>query len=155
MKNLIKDINQLLNEEDIVQGYYAVVLSDDSKNKVSQYANYKIIQSHHITIAYNPTVSVSEQLNTMLGKRISIKTKALCENNDIQAFTVDMKNLKRADNGIAHITVSHTEKVKPVESNNMLKNPDRMRRIEIELNGTFKFLAHKKKGSVNTPLSII
>ena len=74
MKKLIQDINSLLNEEEKVSGYYAVILSEDSYNQVKEYANYRIVRSNHITIAYNPTVSESEKLNTMLGKRMGIKT---------------------------------------------------------------------------------
>ena len=108
MKTLVKDINKLLNEQSNINGYYAVVLSEDSYNQVKDYANYKIIRSNHITIAYDPTIETVEKLSEMLGKRISIKTKELCENNNIQAFVVEMNNLQRTDEGIAHITVSHT-----------------------------------------------
>lgn len=143
MKKLIKDINLLLNEQDRINGYYAVMLSEDSFNQVKEYANYKIIRSNHITIAYNPSIKNAEKLSEMLGKRISITTKELCENDNIQAFTVEMNNLNRLDEGVAHITVSHTENAKPYDSNAMLKNPDRVRKIELNLNGTFKFISHQ------------
>ena len=145
MKKLIQDINSLLNEEEKVSGYYAVILSEDSYNQVKEYANYRIVRSNHITIAYNPTVSESEKLNTMLGKRMGIKTKELFENDNIQAFTVEMNNLNRLDGGIPHITVSHDENTKPFAANEMLKNPDRTRTIELDLFGTFKFIPHKKR----------
>jgi hypothetical protein len=144
MKKLVNDIDKLLNEQTSINGYYAVVLSEDSYNQVKDYANYKIIRSNHVTIAFNPTVEVAEKLSIVLGKRISIKTKELCENNNIQAFTVEMNNLERMDEGIAHITVSHTENAKPYDSNEMLKNPDRIRNIELNLNGTFKYIPHNK-----------
>jgi len=143
MKKLIKDISKLLNEEQKINGYYAVLLSEDSHNQVKEYANYKIVRSNHITIAYDPSISTAEKLSELLGKRISITTKELCENDNIQAFTVEMNNLERIDEGIAHITVSHTENAKPFDSNEMLKNPDRVRNIELNLNGTFKFISHQ------------
>jgi len=64
-------------------------------------------------------------------------------NDNIQAISVEIKNLKRVDSGIAHVTISHTDKAKPVDSNVMMNNPNNSKKIIMKLNGKLKFYKFK------------
>ena len=136
MYKLISDINALLNEkENNVNVYYAVDLTEGSQKKVAEYANYKNIDSHHVTIAYRPSFEVAKKLESMLGQEIGIETIGLYENDRIQAFAVKMNNISRLDDGPAHITVSHVDGARSRDSKEMFKAPERVRNIQIKLNG--------------------
>jgi len=126
-----------------VNGYFAIELDQKSQNLLKKHAIFPIVVSHHVTIAYKPNEYDAKNLERKLNDTFEISTKELMHNDNIQAVSVEIKNLKRVDPGIAHVTISHTDKAKPVDSNVMMNNPSNSKKINIKLNGNLKFYKFK------------
>lgn len=147
MKTLIEDINKIVNEETRVNGYYAVELTEESKKIVARFAEkekYPVIQSHHVTIAYKPLESQAKQFEKLVNKKVRIQAQGLYGNDRIRAFVV-ASEVKRVDPGPTHITISHVQDAKPVESNNMISRETLLKKVNIPLEGIFKFIPSKPK----------
>lgn len=126
-----------------VNGYFAIELDQKSQKLLKKHAIFPIVVSHHVTIAYKPNEYDAKNLERKLNDTFEISTKELMHNDNIQAISVEIKNLKRVDPGIAHVTISHTDKAKPVDSNVMMNNPNNSKKINIKLNGNLKFYKFK------------
>lgn len=141
MKNVISEINQIVNSEKRVNGYYAIVLDEKSKEQVEALSIYPIIKAHHITIAFNPTKTESEIYNRMLGKTFNINVDYVAHNDRIQALSVKIDGIQRMDGGYDHITVSHVAGAKPVESNTMLVGKNNKKKVSLVLKGKLEFIS--------------
>ena len=162
---LLNDINYLLNEEPFKRDeghYYAVVLTPESAEKVEELAIYDDIPKYHVTISFEPTVKIAEQLSQLIDRSLVIQANGLYDNGNVNAlFISEMKFkkngqlLKKIDAGPnvkpgpAHITVSLRKGHKRRESNQMLldymKNPPQpdspqYRLINMKLDGVFQRL---------------
>lgn len=121
------------------KGYFSVVLSEKSQKLLAKHAIYPIVVAEHVTIAFRPDEHISRELQRKLGEKIQISCKEIMNNDVIQAVPVAMTGIKRYDSGIAHITVSHTDKAKPVDSNRMLLQPTNVEKLSLKMTGRLVF----------------
>jgi hypothetical protein len=136
-----------------MKGYLQLKLDKDSSDKLKKKAKYPQIFSHHVTIIFGVSEDderVKELLN--IGDMV-IRGKEIYTDDKGQALSVDMlsdfvslnedqKNILK-ENGKKqnyHVTISTQDGVKPVYSNDLLKNPEANREPFTEtLRGTMEF----------------
>lgn len=95
---------------------------------------FKKVIAHHITYAFG----VSE--DAPLPPKASVKVVGYASNENIECVVVEVGGTsKRADGSTYHITLSHNEKAKPVQSNDLLKEKgyEPVEAFEIETVPTF------------------
>jgi len=164
MYKLISDINTLLNEEQRVNGYFAVVASTQiSKRLFERYAHFKKYPTnekgkplYHITITYKPEMKVAESYKRYIGQKVKVKMNKLYQNYFIQAFLVSemvFENgeiLQKRDSGPnqkpgpAHVTISWADGHFAKESNDLIlqarQSKTAPRIIDEEWTGEFFFI---------------
>ena len=169
MYKLISDINALLNEEQRVNGYFAVVASTQTSKKFfDEHAHFKRYPSnekgaplYHITIAYKPEMKVAETYKRYIGQKVKVKMKGLYQNDFIQAFLVSEMvfengvKLQKRDSGPnqkagpAHVTISWADGHSAKESNDLIlqafQSKTAPRMIAEEWTGEFVFIPSKSK----------
>ncbi len=139
-------------------GYYAVVLDKESRNRVRKNATMDVVNGDHITLAYKPDNRIFKKLKCLLGKDVDAYVSEIRANDKIEAFWVrDMyltekysiggmyKRLKKITPGQAHITISHKKDFKPGDAKSMFKKPTfKEDRLEV-VQGKIKWIKFKNK----------
>lgn len=100
-------------------GYTAYNLSKESKEMLLQkfVPSFEKVVCHHITHQFG----VSE--TAPLPPKASLKVVGYAVNDRIECLVVEVNgSISRPSGGIYHITLSHKEGTKPVESNDLLKS---------------------------------
>lgn len=121
--------------------YYAVVLDDESRNKLLSSFNvpedWKKI-AHHMTIIFNPkgNSELLEKTIQNLNKEVSLTATAVGKSNDAMAVKVDSEI--PSVNSIPHITIAIPPQGKAVNSNKITEWTPLNNKIELK--GTIKAL---------------
>jgi len=100
-----------------MQGYSAFNLTKDSKAFLLEKfcPSFSKVIAHHVTYKFN----VSD--NDPLPKETVVKVVGYAKNSFIECVVVEVNgDSERPDGKIYHITISHKEGHKPVESNDLL-----------------------------------
>jgi len=103
--------------------YWAVKLDD--ANKAALLARFppkhSNIYAEHMTIIFKPSESVDEALMKECGTEVTLEVIGYGEDQNGQAVVVKSDNVSRVGGGIAHITISCANGVRPVYSNTLLQ----------------------------------
>ena len=118
--------------------YYAILLNEESRNKLSVFNEYKINFCHHVTIAYKPKNAVDEFFSPYIGEKIWMNVVSVHKNPIIQAARISILHsfIRRVDYGVTHCTMSAQEGIKPWYSNPMLLGDNTKRRISMRISGS-------------------
>ena len=142
-------------------GYFAIVLDEDSKKNLSSYLynttggpKFDITRMDHITLAYKPNMSEAEEFKKLLGKTCNAYINEYRRNDNIEAYFIDLmcydsyrlstheKYLKRLDDGMPHITISHKRGLMPKEANSMFDKPTVKRNAVGYITGKLVYIDH-------------
>jgi len=176
MYQLITDINTLLNEEEQVMGSFVVTASKQTSKKLfDSHAHFKEYPTkrdengnpsrevlYHVTISYQPVLSIAKVFQKYIGQKVKVKMSGLYQNDFIQAFYVkemileNGERLQKKDSGPgqergpAHMTISWEPGHKASEANTFLlqrqkSNPNPDRSIDEQFTGEFVFIPSKPK----------
>lgn len=149
------DIKQIFTEEKRVRIIWAK-LTDESRQKLKSAIDGKQfftpnyltdIQSyHHVTLFFNPRPEDIKRISAWAkeGDIVKLTTEKLCHDLKIQAVVISNVTSHgepiAIPNKIPHITISAALGVSPVESNDMLKNPEHCFPLKIELDAVLEFV---------------
>jgi|TARA_B100000287_G_scaffold433143_1_gene494134 hypothetical protein len=146
-----------------INGYFAIVLDKESRRRLRENMKllkhgpeprYDITRMDHITIAYKPDLLNANNLKRILGKTCNAFINEYRRNENIEAYFIDLmcydsyrlstheKYLKRIDDGMPHITISHKKELKPKEANSMFHNPTYKHSTAGYVTGKFVYLDH-------------
>ena len=142
-------------------GYFAIVLDEDSKKNLSSYLynttggpKFDITRMDHITLAYKPNMSDAEEFKKLLGKTCNAYINEYRRNDNIEAYFIDLmcydsyrlstheKYLKRLDDGMPHITISHKRGLMPKEANSMFDKPTVKKNAVGYITGKLVYIDH-------------
>lgn len=102
--------------------YWAIKL--DGASKATLLSNcppvHTNIFAEHMTIAFRPSDLVEKELIIRLGEKVNLSVIGQATDNKGQAVAVETSDVKRTDNGQAHITISCAPGTKPVYSNTLI-----------------------------------
>ena len=108
--------------------YIGLFLTSESKAMLLAMfpALHDKIHADHVTVLFKPSHENLEDLknNGLLGKIFNIRLKKYFEDESGQALTVEVKGCSFPEGKNPHITVSTNKGVKPVYSNDLIKNVD-------------------------------
>lgn len=125
-----------------MKGILQVALTSESKALLTSFSVFDVVKCDHITVQFG-IKDDSELMQTVaLGSSVSINVNSIGRNDRIQAAQCDAPEISALfpEGKIVHITISHIEGAKPVESNTMLINPDISEKITgVILTGTLEF----------------
>ena len=97
--------------------YSAAVLTDEAREKLLHFVlpgdRYKHVVAHHCTIQFKP-----DELPSRLGEQVTLRVLAVASNEKCMAVVVAGVD---SANYFPHITIGHSDDVKPVYSNVMLR----------------------------------
>ncbi len=118
------------------KGYVAYNLTSSSREKIlsSFTPKFTKVIAHHITLAFGVDSSYP------LPSNFQAKVVGYSNNENIECLVVEIAgNIYRPDGKVFHITLSHNEKAKPVDSNILLatKGYSPVSPFEIEVVPTF------------------
>ena len=117
---------------------------------------------YHVTISYQPVLSIAKVFQKYVGQKVKVKMSGLYQNDFIQAFYVkemileNGERLQKKDSGPgqergpAHMTISWEPGHKASEANTFLlqrqkSNPSPARSIDEQFTGEFVFIPSKPK----------
>ena len=120
--------------------YLAVVLDDKSIEKLKNAIKPKHsnIFYHHMTVAYKPTEEAYRKYEPLINSNINLKVIKHCFDNKGQAVLVDTE---LSENEYPHITLSCSEGVAPIYSNDLFKGCDSCEEIILDLEGKLELVS--------------
>jgi hypothetical protein len=105
-----------------MDGYFACVLDDETRDFLTGMAVFDNVHAHHVTMAYKPSAQDHARFAAMVGREIEF---------DMTTSYRDMKGQAVLVHGVpslndnAHVTISCAAGVKPVYSNALLQSADK------------------------------
>jgi hypothetical protein len=123
-----------------MKGYYCYLLSESNRKTIlEKFEPYfdKVIL-HHVTEAFNVDSSYE------CPEKVKCTISGYCINDDIECFTVEIDGKKTSsDNRCYHITFSHSDRAKPVDSNTCITEENIFTITPIEMDLYRKFIPFK------------
>jgi hypothetical protein len=103
--------------------YWAVKLDGTSRAKLI--SSFPPIHpnkfAEHMTIIFKPSDVINDMLNEQIGTNVVLTVVGYAADNKGEAIVVRSNNIKRMDNGIAHITLSCADGIPPKYSNDLVQ----------------------------------
>ena len=112
--------------------YAGIFLNKESTAYLTGYVNglvghlYDNLLCHHLTLRFKPDEQFLRQIEKVMGATVEMTICSIGDNTRIQAVGIEKEGMVMfSSNDIPHITVSHKDGTKPVESNELTFRPTR------------------------------
>ena len=105
---------------------------------------YTDAKHHHVTLKFNVD---RDDVANLIGKKVTLYCSDVCWDDNIEAIPVIMLSewAGICQNQHPHITLSHREGIKPVQSNTMLAGDHEKNVLGIVIEGVTEFFEFKPK----------
>jgi hypothetical protein len=116
------------------KGILQISLTSESRGLLMSFSKYDVVKCDHITVQFGIKDDSDLMKTLTMGTSISILVESVASNDRIQAARCNVPSVNCFPEGkIVHITISHIEGAKPVESNSMLVDPVSEEKLSMRL----------------------
>lgn len=102
-----------------------------------------VVRAHHMTVKFGPSAQDLQNYHSLLGQTVELSIRGFASDANCCAVLVAPNMNIRVENASPHITIAHAMGVKPVYSNQLLMNKDRIMPIHDSVSLVSIFLAVK------------